>query len=68
MKYLKTFELIEAVVRAGSIRKVAEDTNLTASALNRRIQKFDQAFDGLIFKLISEVAPWFFLCQHLATW
>jgi len=48
MKYLKTFELIEAVVRAGSIRKAAEDTNLTASALNRRIQKFDQAFDGLI--------------------
>ena len=65
MKYLKTFELIEAVVRAGSIRKVAEDTNLTASALNRRIQKFDQAFDGLIFKLISEVAPWFFFMPAL---
>ena len=50
MKYLKTFELIEAVVRAGSIRKAAEDTNLTASALNRRIQNFEQEFGWLIFE------------------
>ena len=38
MKHLKTFSLIEAVVRAGSIRKASEDMNITASALNRRIQ------------------------------
>ena len=50
MKYLKTFELIEAVVRAGSIRKAAEDTNLTASALNRRIQNFEQEFGWPIFE------------------
>ena len=50
MKYLKTFELIEAVVRAGSIRKAAEDTNLTASALNRRIQNFEQEFSWPIFE------------------
>ena len=50
MKYLKTFELIEAVVRAGSIRKAAEDTNLTASALNRRIQQFEQEFGWPIFE------------------
>lgn len=50
MRYLKTFELIEAVVRAGSIRKAAEDTNLTASALNRRIQGFEQEFGWPIFE------------------
>ena len=50
MRYLRTFELIEAVVRAGSIRKAAEDTNLTASALNRRIQAFEQEFGWPIFE------------------
>lgn len=50
MKYLRTFELIEAVVRAGSIRKAAEDTSLTASALNRRIQTFEQEFGWPIFE------------------
>ncbi|MEM7742718.1 MAG: LysR family transcriptional regulator [Pseudomonadota bacterium] len=50
MKHLKTFQLIEAVVRAGSIRKAAEDTNLTASALNRRIQSFEQEFGWPIFE------------------
>lgn len=50
MRHLKTFELIEAVVRAGSIRKAAEDMNLTASALNRRIQTFEQEFGSTIFE------------------
>lgn len=50
IRYLKTFELIEAVVRAGSIRKAAEDINLTASALNRRIQNFEQEFGWPIFE------------------
>ena len=50
MKHLKTFDLIEAVMRAGSIRKAAEDMNLTASALNRRIQNFEQEFGSLIFE------------------
>jgi DNA-binding transcriptional LysR family regulator len=50
MKHLKTFELVEAVVRAGSIRKAAEDMNLTASALNRRIQTFEQEFGSAIFE------------------
>ena len=53
MKYLKTFELIEAVVRAGSIRKAAEDTNLTASALNRRIQNFEHEFGWPIFERLA---------------
>lgn len=50
MKHLKTFELIEAVVRAGSIRKAAEDMNITASALNRRVQGFEQDFGSAIFE------------------
>jgi DNA-binding transcriptional LysR family regulator len=47
---LRTFELIEAVVRAGSIRRAAEDMNLTASALNRRIQGFEEEFGSPIFE------------------
>lgn len=50
MKHLKTLELIEAVARAGSIRKAAEDMNLTASALNRRIQSFEDDFGWEIFE------------------
>jgi DNA-binding transcriptional LysR family regulator len=50
MKHLRTFELIESVMRAGSIRKAAEDMNLTASALNRRINGFEQEFGGPIFE------------------
>ncbi len=50
MRHLKTFDLIEAVMRAGSIRKAAEDMNLTASALNRRIQSFEQDFGWAIFE------------------
>lgn len=50
MKHLKTFDLIEAVMRAGSIRKAAEDTNITASALNRRIKGFEEEFGSEIFE------------------
>lgn len=50
MRHLKTFESIEAVARTGSIRKAAEDMNLTASALNRRIQSFEIEFGWSIFE------------------
>lgn len=50
MRHLKTFELIEAVVRAGSVRKASEDMYITASALNRRIQGFEQEFGSPIFE------------------
>ncbi len=50
MKHLQTFKLIEAVNNAGSIRKAAEDMNLTASALNRRIQRFEEEFGSQIFE------------------
>jgi len=50
MRHLRTFQLIEAVARSGSIRKAAEDTNLTASALNRRINAFEEEFGSPIFE------------------
>jgi len=50
MKYLQDFAYIEAVMRAGSIRKAADDMNITASALNRRIQRFEEEFGSEIFE------------------
>ncbi len=53
MRHLETFRLIEAVARAGSIRKAAEDAGLTASALNRRIARFEEEFGAKIFERLS---------------
>ncbi len=50
MQFLETFRLIEAIARAGSIRKAAEDSNITASALNRRLNKFEGEFGAQIFE------------------
>ena len=50
MKHLQDFLFIEAVMRAGSIRKAAEDMNITASALNRRINRFEEDFGSEIFE------------------
>ncbi|MEM9148298.1 MAG: LysR family transcriptional regulator [Pseudomonadota bacterium] len=50
MRHLETFRLIEEVARAGSIRKAAEDINITSSALNRRIQRFEDEFGSQIFE------------------
>ncbi|MBU2961435.1 LysR family transcriptional regulator [Citreicella sp. C3M06] len=50
MRHLKDFHFIEAVMRAGSIRKASEDLNITASALNRRIQRFEEDFGAQIFE------------------
>ncbi len=50
MRHLETFRLIAAVARAGSIRKAAEDVNLTASALNRRIARFEEEFGAPVFE------------------
>jgi len=50
MQHLDTFRLIEAIARAGSIRKAAEDSNITASALNRRLARFEQEFGSQIFE------------------
>jgi DNA-binding transcriptional LysR family regulator len=50
MKHLQTFRLIEAVARVGSMRRAAEDMNITASALNRRIRRFEQEFGFELFE------------------
>ncbi len=50
MRHLQTLQLIRDVARAGSIRKAAEDLNLTSSALNRRIQGFEAEFGAQIFE------------------
>lgn len=50
MKHLQTLRLIQDVSRAGSIRKAAEDLNITSSALNRRIQAFEAEFGAQIFE------------------
>jgi DNA-binding transcriptional LysR family regulator len=47
---METFRLIEAVARAGSIRKAAEDAGLTASALTRRVARFEEEFGAQIFE------------------
>lgn len=50
MRHLQTFHYIEGVARAGSIRKAADDMSITASALNRRIQRFEEEFGAEIFE------------------
>ena len=50
MRHLRDFEFIEGVIRAGSIRKASEDMNITASALNRRINRFEDEFGYEIFE------------------
>ena len=50
MKHSYDFQLIEAVARTGSMRRAAEDLNLTGSALNRRIRRFEADFGFDIFE------------------
>ncbi len=50
MRHLLIYDMIEAVHRSGSIRKAAEVTHITASALNRRIQAFEDEFGSEIFE------------------
>lgn len=50
MRHLQTLRLIQDVARAGSIRKAAEDLNITSSALNRRIQAFEAEFGAQVFE------------------
>ncbi len=53
MKHLHTFRLIEAVARAGSMRRAAEDMNITASALVRRINRFEEEFGAEVFERLA---------------
>jgi DNA-binding transcriptional LysR family regulator len=50
MRHMQTLRLIQDVARVGSIRKAAEDLNITSSALNRRIQRFEEEFGAQVFE------------------
>lgn len=50
MRHARFLHFIDEVARAGSIRKAAERLNLTASALNRRIQDFEEELGTPIFE------------------
>ncbi|MCC5612540.1 LysR family transcriptional regulator [Nostoc sp. CHAB 5834] len=50
MRHVRLLRYVDAVARTGSIRKAAEQLNLTASALNRRIQDLEEELDTPIFE------------------
>ncbi|MFN3616326.1 MAG: LysR family transcriptional regulator, partial [Rubrimonas sp.] len=50
MRYLTILRYVDAVARAGSIRKAAEALSLTPSAMNRRIQAFEAELGEKIFE------------------
>lgn len=50
MRHLQTYRFIEAVSKIGSIRKAADALNITASALNRRIQSFEEELGTPVFE------------------
>ena len=50
MRHLKLLEHVVQVARTGSIRRAAEDLNLTASAMNRRIQDLEAELGTPLFE------------------
>ena len=50
MRHLQDFDVVEAIIRAGSIRKAAEEMHITPSALNRRINRFEEELGYEIFE------------------
>ncbi|MCB8888996.1 LysR family transcriptional regulator [Vreelandella malpeensis] len=50
MKHLRLFEYVDAVVKAGSIRRAAESLYITPSALDRRIQQIEEELGTQIFE------------------
>ncbi len=53
MKHLKVLRYVDEVARTGSIRKAAENLNITASALNRRIQDVERDLGTQIFDRLA---------------
>ena len=49
MKHLTTFRVIDAIARTGSIRSAAEQLSLTASAVQRRLQAYEEEIGFRIF-------------------
>ena len=50
LQYLRVFAYIDAVARAGSIRKAAEALFITPSALDRRVQDLEQELGAELFE------------------
>lgn len=50
LQYLRVFAYIDAVARAGSIRKAAEALFITPSALDRRVQDLEQELGTELFE------------------
>ncbi len=50
MKHLRIFRYVDEVARSGSIRKAAEQLNVTASAVNRRIMDLEEELDAQLFE------------------
>ena len=50
MKHLRILDYVDAVARFGSIRKAAEQLNVTASAVNRRIMDLEHELDAPLFE------------------
>ena len=50
MRHLRLLSYINEVARTGSIRRAAEQLNLTPSALNRRIQDVEAELGTAIFE------------------
>ena len=50
LQYLRVFAYVDAVARAGSIRKAAEGLFITASALDRRVQNLEQELGTDLFE------------------
>src|SRR5215470_9014099 len=53
VRHLLPLRYIDAVVRAGSIRKAAESLSITSTALNRRILSMEQELGAPIFERLS---------------
>ncbi|PWL33601.1 LysR family transcriptional regulator [Marivita sp. XM-24bin2] len=49
MKYLTTFRVIDAIARTGSIRRAADHLALTPSAVQRRLQSYEEEIGYEIF-------------------
>ncbi len=50
MRHLRILQYVDEVARSGSIRRAADKLNITASALNRRIQDFEQELGTQVFE------------------
>ena len=50
MRHLRFLHYFDAVARAGSIRKAAEQLNVTSSAVNRRIMDLEQELETPLFE------------------